>query len=788
MIGSEVSHFRILERIGAGGMGVVYRAVDVRLNRPVALKTLPAAAIADAERRDRFVREAQAASALNHPNIVTIHEIGSEAGVDFIAMELIEGCSLRVAIPQTGLPLDVSLSYAEQLARGLAAAHNKGIVHRDLKPENVMLTKDGRVKILDFGLARLVPESEASGDSKSPTLTEQTEPGQVLGTVGYMSPEQVRGERADQRSDVFAYGAILYEMLTGRRAFEGGSRVETLNAILKEEPAQLAEERPDLPSGLEPILRRCLAKDPERRFHSIHDVDLALEAVRESNPPASRRPVQSRRSPTLIAVLVVLLLGVVGLEVRRRYESGRGAAGPAAIRSIAVVPLQNLSGDTEQEYFVDGMTDALIGNLAKVSALRVISRTSAMRWTRATPKQIARELNVDALVEGSVLRSGERVRISTQLVHAASDRSIWAESYERDLRDVLSLQEQVARTITREIQVTLTPDERRRLTVARPVQPAAHEAYLKGRFYWNKRTPDGISRAIRHFEHSIAVDPGYAAADAGLASCYVLLPLPPVAAEPAMEVMPKAKSAALEAIRLDETSSEAHTALAYVQTLYDWDWSASENSFHRAFVLDPNNATAHFWYAARLAATGRQDAAVQEALKAQQLDPVSPIITAGLAWMYHLSRRYDLEIEQSQQALALTPDFMMAHWRLGAAYDALGRPTEAIPHFEEALRLSSGSPDVMAALARAKALSGRRSDAHAGLKALHELATQRYVSPWSLATVHLGLGDLERALALLEDAYTKRDPYVVFLKAEPAFDPLRSDPRFQNLLRRVGLP
>jgi serine/threonine-protein kinase len=785
MIGRELSHFRVLEEIGAGGMGVVYRGLDLRLNRPVAIKVLSPQALAEPERRERFVREARAASALNHPNIVTIYEIASGEGFDFIAMELVEGESLRAAIPPHGLPAAVAVERAIQIAHALDAAHQKGIVHRDLKPENVLVTRDGRVKILDFGLARLAPEP-ADGRDAAPTASLITRPGVIMGTPGYMSPEQVRGARVDARSDIFSLGALLYEMLTGARAFHGGSQVETLNAILKEEPPGPGAGR-SFPPGLERIVRQCLRKEPAERFQSARDVALALEAVSDASAP-SRAPQPARKRRRLVGLGLAALAGVAltfGSFALRERLRGEPSAGP--IRSIAVLPLQNLSGDPEQEYFADGMMDALIGDLSRVTALRVISRTSTMRYkgTRVSLAQLARELNVDAVVEGSLLWSGERVRVSAQLSHARGDRTLWAGSYERDLRDVLALQRELAQSITQEIRVKLTPEEHARLRGAPSVDPEVYQAYLKGRYHLQKRTRDEVRQAIDYFQQALGRNPSYAPGYAGLSACYSALGSVALGGSPG-ELRPLGLTAARKALELDDGLAEAHVALANLQ-LSMWEWAPAERGLRRAIALNPSDSFAHRVLSDYLTVFDRMEEALGEARVAEQLDPFAWQAPHQIGIVFLYARRYDEAIAELRRALELNPKESSSHWNLGVSYAGQGRLDEAVAAHDRALELSGRSAAYVGSLGRIHAQAGRRKQALALLEELKARAGREYVSPAAFVLLYVGLGEKDRAFEWLEKAFEDQTNLMKYLRVYPPLDPLRPYPRFQELVRRVGL-
>jgi eukaryotic-like serine/threonine-protein kinase len=793
--GTRLGPYEILSPLGAGGMGEVYRARDTRLGREVAVKVLPTVFSADQDRLRRFEQEARAAGVLNHPNITAVYDIGTHFGAPYVVSELLDGETLRERLAGASLPVRKATDYATQIAEGLAAAQEKGIVHRDLKPENLFVTKDGRIKILDFGLAKLMhTEIASAGATKAPTLTAATEPGVVMGTVGYMSPEQVRGQPADHRSDIFAFGAMLYEMLSGQRAFGGATAADTMSAILKEEPPELARSRADIPPALEHIVRRCLEKSREERFQSARDLAFALRETSSASAASQSvsLPVPRSRSILWLAPLglVVLLAALIAVNVGGLRERLFRGGQPARIRSLAVLPLENLSRDPEQEYFADGMTEELITDLGKIRALRVISRTSAMRYKRSkkSVQEIARELDVDALVEGSVLRSGSRVRITTQLIHAATDQHLWSESYERDLKDVLALQSEVARSIAQQIKVALTPQEKARLAEARPVDPEAHQLYLKGRYYASKNTQEAVQKALEYIKQSIDRDPAYAVAYAALANTYAGLGTTGIDALPPRETMPRAKAAALKALELDDTLAEAHANLGLVRWAYDWDWPAAEKDLKRAIELNPGLAMAHLRYANYLCSLGRFDEAVVEDKRALELDPLSLIINHAQGWPYHLSRRFDQAIERYRKTLEMEPNFARTHLRLGEVYAAKGMYREAIAEYQKFSSLGGGSTMAPALIGDARALAGERQGALRAIEELTAESKRRYVPSYHFAIVHAGLSDKDQAFVWLDRAYEERSQFLVDLRFEPILDPLRSDPRFADLIRRVGLP
>jgi serine/threonine-protein kinase len=790
--GTNLGSYQIVSLLGSGGMGEVYKAKDLKLGRSVAIKVLRRDLASDPERLRRFEQEARAASSLNHPNIVTIYDIGEQDGTRYIAMEYVEGKTLRELLVGQPLPTKKLLKLSTQIADGLAKAHSAGIVHRDLKPENLMVTADGLVKILDFGLAKLMPEP-SQVDTEMATRTKETREGIVLGTVQYMSPEQAAGHRVGYHSDQFSFGSILYEMATCKLAFSRETVTETLAAVMRDEPEPISVLNPDVPAQLTHIIGRCLEKEPQQRYDSTRDLARELESVDELRtapqaalPPSKRLPVAGVVGFGLLAVLVVMAVGLYTGDVQEWLAGDRGAP---RIESIAVLPLQNLSGDPEQEYFADGMTEALITDLSKIGALNVISRTSAMHYKGSDKPlpEIARELNVDAVIEGAALRVGDRVRITAQLIEAATDQHLWAESYERDMRDVLALQSEVAQAIAQEIQATLTPEERSLLATSRPVDPEAHEAYLKGRYYLNKRTPEALQKGLEYFQQAINKDPEFGLAYAGLGLSYVLLEgygvLPPG------EAFPKARAAATKALEIDETLAEAHTQLGNIHWRYYGDWEVAEREWKRAIELEPNSARAHYIYGYNLGHTGRAEESILEIQRARELDPLSLITNANVGYIYYLARDYDQAIAEYRKVLEMDPNFGIAHFLLGRVYVEKGMHKESIEEFQEALRLSGHSAGAMAELGYGYAAAGQTADALRMLDELRELSGEGWVPPGWVAHIYIGLGDNDQAIQWLEKAYQQHSTSgIQSVKVDPLFDPLRSDPRFQDLLRRMNFP
>ena len=665
-------------------------------------------------------------------------------------MELAAGKTLDQVVPKEGLSVPRFFELGVAMADAVSGAHERGVAHRDLKPGNIVVDDNDRLKILDFGLAKS-PEAPIV---KSPTddSTESTSTdGRLRGTISFMSPEQVKGLAVDYRSDLFSLGVMLYEMATGCRPFRGDSAAELLASILRDEPCPVTELRPELPRQIDRIIGHTLEKDPERRLRSALDLRDDLQHLREE------------------------------------FERG-GTAACSMIRSVAVLPLDDLSADPEDAWFADGMTDALINGLARIGALKVISRTSVMQYKQAMKplRDIARELRVDAVIEGSVLRAGMRVRVTVQLIDAARDLQLWAESYEHGMDEVLALQSRIAQAIAGKIELELTPQERVQLERTGPVNPEAHEACLKGRHFWYKRTTESVRRGLKSFKEAVRLDPSYSPAYAGIADSYIVDGGRYLGVSPDVAYA-SARSAALKAVELDETLAEAHTSLAAVMTDYDWDWEGADREYRRAIELNPNYATAHSWYAEQLSRMGRHDEAVAEARQARELDPLSLVSGMILSWILYFARRYDESIQWARRTLDLDPDYATAHRILGWSLEETGNHDEAIVAHERASFLTEGQSNFSGQLGRAYALAGRTGEAREVLKSLLELSERVYVSSLDIAIIYSALGDNGLALDWLERAHEERADHLPYIRVHPRLDPLRDEPRFKRVLEDMGL-
>lgn len=801
--GDQIGHFRIVREIGRGGMGVVYLAHDTRLGRPVAIKSLPPELLADVRTWSRLKREARVLASLNHPNIAAIYEELEESErATHLVLEYVPGDTLAECIARERLGLHEMLSISHQVACALVAAHDHGIIHRDLKPGNIKITPEGNVKVLDFGLAKAMEAAETQ-DQQSTV----TQPGRVIGTPVYMSPEQARGKPTDKHTDVWSFGCVLYEMLAGRVPFEGDTGSDILASILGSEPDWGALPS-ETPPSIQVLLRRCLEKEVHRRLRDMGDIAITLEdSIAELRQPGSHsEPSGTAASsatgwrrhllvwPVAGAVVGILVLSafMAGFTLRRSSQKEKGQLGlPSAagsIRAIAVLPFENLSGAEEQEYFVDGMTDLLSAELSKIRAITVRGQHSAARYKGADRRipEIARELDVDGIVRGSVLKAANDVRITVRLIHGPTEEDLWADSYEGDLGDVLTLQREVALGIAKEIKITLTPQETIRLASSRRIDPQAHDAYLRGRSFWNQRSEEGLKTAIEYFKEAKALDPNYAQAYAGLADCYILQGIWDF--EPSQEVFPKATREAQDALRIDDSLAEAHNSLAYATMFHDWDWSAAEREFLRAIELNPQYATAHHWYANFLGWMGRIDEALTEIARAQELEPVSLIIGSVVGDTLCLDGEYEQALEQLNKVLETDPRFLPALYHSAKANLGLSRFEENISIHEKLARIRDRDAASVASLAFAHAAAGNTSEARGLLEETLDRSDEEYVPAWIISLAYAHLEETEQALIWLQKVVDERHWAALLLKTDPLWGPLREEVGFQTILAQLNFP
>ena len=766
MISETVSHYRIQKKLGAGGMGEVYLAEDSRLGRQVALKFLPASYQYDSERRTRFLKEARAASALRSPNIAAIYDIGEHDGAMFIAMEYVEGDVLSQRIDRRTLPTRDVIDIAIQIADALDEAHALGIIHRDVKSSNLIVTERGLVKMLDFGLAKMI-QASSSIDSADPTVAigGQTAVGVVLGTVSYMSPEQALGRDLDQRSDLFSLGVVCYEMLTGTLPFEGASATEIIDAIIHKEPIAIARFNYDVPPELERIVRKCMEKDRERRYHSAREAAIDLRNLRrDSDSIAATNTITSRKA-----------------------QSTRRGRPRKVIDSLGILPLINAGDDPDTEYLSDGITESIINSLSQLPKLRVMARSTVFRYKdkEVDPQIIGQQLGVRAVLTGRVVQRGDLLIIKAELVDAEDGSHLWGEQFNRKLSDIFAIEEEISREISGKLRLKLSGAQKKQLTKRHTENTEAYQLYLKGRFYWNKRTPEGLKKGIEHFQHAIDSDPGYALAYAGLADSYNILVS--YSALAPHDAFPKAKAAVIRALEIDRRLAEAHTSLAFVKFGYDWDWSGAERGFKQAIRLNPGYPFAYNFYAVLLSALGRFDEAFVHIRNAHELDPLSLPINTNLGWLLYLARRNDESIEQYLKTIDLDEGFPLAHRRLAQTYAQTQRYSEADAEFQKAIALSGEDIELLSARGHFYAIVGETNKAREILSQLQGLARSRYVPSYLVARIYLGLGDIDTMFELLERAYDERYGYLAYLEVEPMFDSIRTDPRYENLVRRVGL-
>ena len=789
LIGQTVSHYRVIEKLGAGGMGVVYKAEDVRLRRFVALKFLPERSAQQVPALERFRREARAASALNHPGICTIYDVGEQDGQAFIAMEFIEGQTLRSYINAKPLPLQEILRIGIQIADALDTAHAEGIIHRDIKPANIFVTKRGNAKVLDFGLAKLLPKGIAPSvtDSGETDSDSTSIVGIISGTPSYMSPEQIRGDDLDARSDLFSLGLLLYEMATGRQAFSGKGGF-IIEAILTKSPDPVGAINPQIPQILEEIIGKALHKNSNQRYQHAADIradlqqlergpevvwntprpDATASGVPAQAPSSPSQPQQQSDPPTQTSTL----------------RTGRISK---TIDSIAVLPFENTSRDPEHEYLSDGIAASLINILATLPKLRVMAQSTVFRYKGriVDPLTAGRELNVRAVLTGRIMQSGESLRIGAEMVDVVTGSQLWGGQFNRKVGDIFAIQDEISAEIAEKLRLKLTPAEKKRLAKRLTQDAEAYKLYLKGRHHSDRWTEDGFYKAIEYFLQAVEKDPTYALAHAGVADSYVLLGwngfLPP------KDAFPKAKMAAMRALRLDPDLSEAHTSLAAVLWLYEWQWHEAGNEFRRSLALNPGYPTANHYHAEYLMTMGQHADAIEKMKKSQELDPLSLIISVAIGWALYMARRYDDAVEQLRRTLELEPNYPMTHWILGLTLRKLDQYDVAIAEAEKGVKLSGGSPTMRAALAQTLATAGQRDQAIQIFNELTTLTEEKYVASYFLAGICAGLAQEDRAIELLEKSHDEHSHWLIYLHLDPGMDALRPHTRFQDLLRRIGL-
>jgi serine/threonine protein kinase/Tfp pilus assembly protein PilF len=796
-VAQSIGRFRIISLLGKGGMGEVWLAEDTDLHRKVAVKLLLKEITANGERLRRFEREARAASALNHPNIITIYEIGQADEKRFIATEFVDGETLRQRMAGNPMELFSALDVALQVTLALSAAHEAGIIHRDIKPENIMVRPDGLVKVLDFGLAKLAAQQPETSPDPVYAISVSTTPGMVIGTVRYMSPEQSRGMDVDARTDIFSVGVLLYEMITGHAPFEGTTMSDVIAAILTSEPRPLSHYASGIPHQLELIVARALKKERDERYQSIKELHDDLKSLKQLLKSSTLRvssrlnvaPRLTRRHRVMVSALVLTLLGLIGSGIYLRTRS----SDRQTIDSIAILPFANVGADPSTEYLADGIPESLINNLSRLSNLRVVPRgiVFGYKGQKLDPQEVGSKLGVHTVLTGKVTRLGDRLNIQVDLVDVERVATLWGNQYNRQPSDILTVQEEIAKQIVDALQLQLNGVAPQHLARGQTDNPEAYRLYLLGRYHWNKFDESGFKKSIEYFQQAIDKDSNYALAHAGMADAYALLGVEHLRPK---DFFPQAKIYAEKALRLDDTLAEAHNSLGIVKLFYEWNWAEAERAFIRARELDPNYANAGHFYGHYLEAMGRMDEAIHETKRALESDPLSLIINAELGFAYYWARQYDQAITQYRRTLDMDPNFFFASMAIAQAYQHNTKLNErerygkALAELTGARPIARGWPYIEGELACVYARLGMRVEAQKILDELKDRAAHDWVDPLIMAFVYTDLGDKDQAFAWLDKAYEERATWIIWLGVEPKFDSLRSDKRFAELLRRIGLP